>query len=660
MLKFLRKYQVLLLAVGGSLLMVVFLLQPVLTSFGQNASRSRRVATIGPAGSKVTAAEYDLARAEITAIQTIAQSLVTDPTFFQILRQDPRLIVGAQVDPGNEVAHWLLLKRAAKDAGLEGSSQAGNNYFLQMAAAYSQRTGGAITTAQTLQQLDLARDQLAQNLRGTRADVDRVVGAALAVSDLKLLVRGGMRSPEPVLLSELTDATREALVDYVVINASLFAADVPEPTDEDLAAFFEARDEVRPGDEEGDELGMGYLFPPRVKLEILTIDPSQVRAAVAVNPVDVRQRWRQDNPDLDSDRFELDRERVTRQIEQETVDRAVEIADGLIRGEMTRALLELERTGSGTYELPETWSETRPEPRGLAARIAAAWSSELGLELSPTITAPEGWQRSSDLAQLTEVQGAVYQSGPVTVPFSQLVSLVSDLGSQAASPVQVGVLTYDPPASDLGVQRKHYALVTEARGESPPDSIEEIREQLRADWKLAQGYERLMAASDGLRAVAETQGLGALEGVVPVAEGLSPAAAGLTPTRDARVRRGQTQRVVGGRALPTARVDSQSFRDTVIDASAALDPLVDIDVAVDPETLTVVAPQPGRRSVAIVKIRAMRPPSIEILRQIGFESTNALALQQLDPELLENDPFTFERLKERYEFEQVESKNDEA
>nr|WP_289135503.1 hypothetical protein [uncultured Halomonas sp.] len=70
MLKFIRKFQLVILAVGGSLLMVVFLLEPVLTSF-QRSQMNRTVARYGD-GSKITSFDLDRARSQLELAKRVA------------------------------------------------------------------------------------------------------------------------------------------------------------------------------------------------------------------------------------------------------------------------------------------------------------------------------------------------------------------------------------------------------------------------------------------------------------------------------------------------------------------------------------------------------------------------------------------------------------
>src|SRR5690606_24380820 len=73
MLKLIRKFQLVILAVGGSLLMVVFLLEPVLTSF-QKSQANRTVARLAD-GSKVSLMEFERARVELELARRVAPAV---------------------------------------------------------------------------------------------------------------------------------------------------------------------------------------------------------------------------------------------------------------------------------------------------------------------------------------------------------------------------------------------------------------------------------------------------------------------------------------------------------------------------------------------------------------------------------------------------------
>ena len=107
MFKFLRKYNKWILAVGGTLLLIVFLIPQSIQGLSQLSSRGgATVATIGLEQQKITQADFDLARRELTLLGNLNSPIL--------------LALGANGDPG----HWYLLSREAEQAGYNlGPSQ---------------------------------------------------------------------------------------------------------------------------------------------------------------------------------------------------------------------------------------------------------------------------------------------------------------------------------------------------------------------------------------------------------------------------------------------------------------------------------------------------------------------------------------------------------
>jgi hypothetical protein len=189
--------------------------------------------------------------------------------------------------------------------------------------------------------------------------------------------------------------------------------------------------------------------------------------------------------------------------------------------------------------------------------------------------------------------------------------------------VQVGVPIVDYPGVDaLGT--RFYIMVTDARPAGPPDSIEEVREQVVKDVRALRGYARLadelptmreLAVREGLSAVAalfaapegsEAEALTVLEGVTISYDNISPASVE------------QWAKISG--------VNHEVIRKAVLDAAAGLDPLVAPE-SLDPEKATLAIPVPLRQAVALIRVRRVRPATIEYYR-LGGDS-RAMQLDQM-------------------------------
>ncbi|MHC5003876.1 MAG: hypothetical protein ACYTJ0_12210, partial [Planctomycetota bacterium] len=96
MFKFLRKYNKWILAVGGTLLMIVFLIPQAFTSLSRGAGTLKAtLATVGPdGGEEVTFAEFSQIQQEVTVMRDVGLQVVQ---------------LGRIQDP----CHWYLLTREA-------------------------------------------------------------------------------------------------------------------------------------------------------------------------------------------------------------------------------------------------------------------------------------------------------------------------------------------------------------------------------------------------------------------------------------------------------------------------------------------------------------------------------------------------------------------
>ena len=108
MLKTIRKYNKIILGVGGTLLLIAFLVPQAITQLGQ-ASQGRSVGSMG--GQKISVASYDLATRELSAVESFYGEL--------------GMSLPLALDPREDVAHWMLLSREAERAGMVGGAAEG-------------------------------------------------------------------------------------------------------------------------------------------------------------------------------------------------------------------------------------------------------------------------------------------------------------------------------------------------------------------------------------------------------------------------------------------------------------------------------------------------------------------------------------------------------
>ncbi|MBZ0171720.1 MAG: hypothetical protein K8E66_05015, partial [Phycisphaerales bacterium] len=370
MLKFLRKYQLILLAVGGSLLMVVFLLQPVLNRLAPDPAK-RTVATIGE-DVKITLGDQVRANIELDMLGRFLPELFT--------------LLGVEPQSKDKTAHWMLLKHEADRMGVMGVQQDGEDWIPELAyglvitqVELARRQGQRFTAEEVNEMIEAGtrglqqrRESMMRGNRGLNEDVfNQIMSKARGVMRLRRLYDSAPRLSERHAVRALQELGLRVLTDQIVLGPELLLDGVAEPGEAELLAHLEQYKNTRAGNTDvetgGNEFGFGYLLPARIKLEWLVLDPRRIAEAVSPDPVLVRRRWQERNPDggaFDEARAELENE-----IKDELVAQIANEADELIRGEILAAQRGFEK--EGIYrKLPEDWAA--PSYETIAQDIVAA------------------------------------------------------------------------------------------------------------------------------------------------------------------------------------------------------------------------------------------------------------------------------------------------
>lgn len=664
MLKFIRKFQLIILAIGGSLLMVVFLLEPVLTSF-QNSQANRTVARWDNGG-KITLFELDRARSELELARRAA------PVVFQPKQQGGLgLMPGTGSEDDRHAYHWLMLARMAEEAGLVGGAEDGRRLVdlelqAEIGAALNQIRFAIMQGAITPEE---AQSQLAQFEETRRAQINREVAQSAgyvqgATEDdmwralarftgayrlLNLYLGAPAFSPAGALQGAraLSDAVA---VDAAVIDGSVLAGSIPDPGDEALRAFFEPRAGIAPAE---DPNGIGYLQPARVRMGWLVLDRQQVSAAVPIDRVELQKLWSRDSNLPEGQRqypgdFASERPNIEADFRAAETDRLMVDADKLIRAEVIAATRGLDRQGDRLV-LPDDWSARAPRLDALAERVVTGLGTQ-GVNLpTPTVAVMDDrLLTAEDIGALPGIGRTFYRVGSRTVLMQQLPEAINEAGVAPDLRLQVGVPQVDPAAVDQAGNR-YYIVVYEHHPAGPARSIEDVgRDRVLADYRALEGYRRLESMLDTMRITAE--GSDGLRGAIDLAMENADETRVVRP-RVANAVRVSSQQVQPGRTgQADPRLNTPAFRDAVLASAADLDPLVSPESLVtDPRALAVALP--GSRSVAVARIVAPRPLTAE---QFATNLPNALAAlarreMQLGIESQDGrDPFGFEALQERY------------
>ena len=668
MLKFIRKYQLIMLAIGGSLLMVVFLIGPIIQKIGP-ALANRTAFTLDGGAASFSAIDRHNASLEVQAISQV----------FPFMFGDAAKGSRGLIDLEDNLDHWLLLSYEADQAGFIGESEDGRIWIEQELAYVYARTEKQYQLYQQIPYMPFVNQQMqqasvqaeinqrAEDLRTTvlpsrvrqvaagrgvdDATIYRMLAKARGVLRMKNRYERSIRQSDRDIVDAVHEFFDSAIADYVYIPASMLVDDEMTPTDEELQAQFERFKDEKPG---VDELGFGYTLPPRVQLGWMTFDHAAIARTITPDRVEVHKRWNENR-----DRFpgELAEERsgVEKELVDEEVNNLMIEADRVIVGRLRTALRSVPKVGR-YYDIPDTWGAETMET--LAQAVVDELKDQRGIDFPlPGITyRTEKWFTEEDLAQIPGFGRAYWRVGPDRIPVTSIPSLARDLGGSSAVAIQKRIPVIDPEHARDDQGNSYYIVLFGTREESPPDSWEDIREQLVTDVRKLNAYESLTAQLDELKAMATEDG-----GLEQIAAHFNPPdqsaseeiipddAERLSPSRWGVFTRNQIRQLDPAKPVD-ARANIAELRNAVVDQALDLDPMVPFGELSRDNTVLAMA-LPAQQAVAVANILAFRPATTEQRYSIGAVDIATLSAREFGE--IESDapyPFSLEALKQRHQF----------
>ncbi|MCZ6612062.1 MAG: hypothetical protein O6941_05455 [Planctomycetota bacterium] len=599
MFKFLRKYNKYILAVGGTLLMITFLIPVAFESLLPVAGQQRATwAQVGPdSREKVTVA--DLAQ--------IQQEL-------QVLQALPPLRGVGTID---QPEHWYLLVREAESAGLIGGTSSAAGIGQQIAQ-------NASLTGQSPR---LILDTLAK-LDGVGRTI-RLYQDATKFSDRRLK-------------HHARRAFHRASVRLVVIEASA-AGNPPQFSEAQLAQQMAKHAEDLPG--EGEQ-GFGYRLGHRAKLQWLSIPADSVREVVEnsdqLNPVALRKHWRLNpvqfgEPDSGGEVPDDVRRDLLDTLMKQTLDEIAKYASDQLRIKRRH----LTRRG-GYLELGDDWQDMDFE------KLALDIQEKFLITLPQFHSDGDRWLEIDDLAQLPGIgRAATYKFGEIPVELDELVLAARELGGSQTMLIQQDVAGPPLRGDDESV---YLFRIIDTDASRPPRSTDEVREALVADLTKLAHYQQLVGSGETLRQQAITGGLLSVamahNTLVRRADGVS-----LTDPQWLELQV-QFQLPLSSRPtpLPTIEVHKPTV-EAIIDHALALPQ----DVAIrnlPKEQRTLVIPVEDRLCVLVVQLTDQFPVTDE---DYALSAGNGLVQELLLTEELDQgerteDEFSFDALAARHNF----------
>ncbi len=509
MLKFFRKYNKWILGVGGSLLMVVFLIQPVMSMFQADPMKMALGTT--DAGD-LTRGDVISATSELNLLRQFGLSLDRDPN---------------EDSTNNDPLRWALILKDAQSLGLSASMReidllqldlGQSAADIELIASRINATPGYVRQAMRdwliVQQY---KELVAGQAHLPGRDRARLMRGALTDPQsyrfYEAMAYGTSRLSKPLVEHFLQDQGAQVSGQVVVIRADQFLADSPTPTEAEIQALYEQYKDSLPG--RGEPYGFGYRVPDRVKIEYLSIPMDDARQKVKVSEADALGHYRQYPQRFGGELASAQSQAVAPKpyeqvrddvIEDLTSQRAFELVEKMAKAaygffyEDTRGMAK-----HNDYRVVEDASALT-SMREIADRL----ESEYGL-LPNVHTAEGGWVNAEALIALPGIgQGRLADN--LRVDFTSFVLSVKELEPSTDNPLlprrlQVGLA--GSPIIDRDSSRYVFRL-TAAQPTHLPESLDAVRARVTQDTRKLNAYKKLLAESESWNSQAVDEGLEAV------------------------------------------------------------------------------------------------------------------------------------------------------
>jgi len=501
-----RKHGKVILAVVGSLLMIVFILP---TGRGSDTTAANYVrGHIN--GKKVVNADLAVAAGDIYVLNRVGRVIPIqgNDNFISLFRV---LIIARRIPltPKEDLqsVHWYLLLKEAHSFGIVSGEQEITDTIAMLKFTDAEMT-------KTLADLRIGQ----QTLRNA-------VGDALAIGKLAQLTMDSTQVSLPEVEYEANLDLSKIQIAYAAIDGAGGSGweKSPAPTDEQIKKQFDLYKDVLPtpipskADEnnppptpptiDGHTYPFGYKYPDRVKVEYLRFDKSQLAGLMKpdADDYDAAFTYFTQHPEQfknagDSTDFMVSTrpaskswDEVKTALVQKQFDQRV---SKLLKKAAERALAlanepwkNVEAPGGFRIQIDaKLW----PDYHKIEADIAAN-KDFLGLK---PIDSATGWLGAEQLAKLPDIGDAYLQTPNGRIPFFAFATHVKDLLPPGAKdPLGRFFLEVGPegpmlanPAGDLFVYR-----VTAAEKSHAPASLDEVRPQVIEDLKKIASYQRAQA-----------------------------------------------------------------------------------------------------------------------------------------------------------------------
>lgn len=487
--RFFRKYSRVLLMVFMSLLLVVFLVGDVIQSYTQQAGQADQ--QIGTAfGQPITLHDLRSSQNKLTIAARLG---------FPVGMFDP--------------LDAMLLMREAELMNVRVSRE---------------------EVKKTLVRGGVSEERLASLRDAMRIGFDDIYTAVadwMAVLRVANIQSSAAFISEPRLEARFKQDKQQADFSLAVIGSKAFLDRVPEPSDEQIADFFEEHKALEQGHTE-DELVFGYRLPDRVQVEYLTVDPKRIQSQVRIREVEARRFFEEhanrytkqvpkalegpmaepEGPEMETVQMTYDeaRDRVR---EDYRAAKAIREAQGLvneIQEDLSRPWVAMDRDDQGFRNQP---------PESSIVDWATYADNHAGA-YKPAYH-KTGIVDQGDLRAEFRLREPRYTVGTTTINLSELAFRVKGLYEPADVEAEnlplLNVLEPSPvlmrndrnPGTGRNEPYQAYTFrVINVVPSGPPQTMDDdLRDQVIEDWKLARAHELAEEYAQRLYERAELVGL---------------------------------------------------------------------------------------------------------------------------------------------------------
>lgn len=650
MVKVLRKRKKWFVAGFGVLLIITFLFSGTVDLFRPDP-RKQKIAEI--AGRPYLALDADHAARDYELLRDLA----------------PGFVIG-ELDIRDSL-HWKLLVTEAERAGLIGERADGadpdwlNDLATTEAAVmirlqYRDSPGLANFILsnpsfmrqdidRTLERFETSRPRLVERARLSEDQYDLILAQLRGVTRLVNTYTRAARLSDVRTTIDAADLFDATFADALLLPADLVLDQHPAPTEQDIQAHFAAYAAAEPGT---GTHGFGYVQPARVKLEWMELNRAAVFGAVQLDPLEVARHY-QRNRDKFPGEYDAERPRIESTLREAKVDQVFAQFDALYKSRLKSAARGLD-VRNFVRVLPDDWAQRRPAFNALAEDLRNTVTELTGVPIPlPTVNIRVAqWTRLADARFLPGIGESVLPSGARTVPFTDLLTQVHEINPASVANLQVG-FPFELFLTTRATGNRYYLCVLDARTPSPPDSIDEVRDQVVRDLRAKAAYDALASRLDEFRALAASAGLDALAATFarPAADN-TPEVPAPSVLRNIRV-----SRRFAGDASSRA-LDVPEFRDAVMARVRTLGlttPPTDANRA--ERTLAVALP--ASLSVAVAQTTYPAPMTRENLRTIGDQGFRMLLREEsADAAPDAENPFSLAALKQRLNYREFRTRPD--